>query len=93
MNQNGPHSMAEQKCFEFVLSHKYDRLNGLKGHTTSHGPKWGKMVVPTNQKFLLSGLMMESNAQQDDSPMISSINDGLFWSILVHIMGDPTTPP
>ena len=34
--------MAEQKCFEFVLSHKYDRLNGLKGHTTSHGPKWGK---------------------------------------------------
>ena len=53
----------------------------------------GKMVVPTNQKFLLSGLMMESNAQQDDSPMISSINDGLFWSILVHIMGDPTTPP
>ena len=53
----------------------------------------GKMVVPTNQKFLLSGLMMESNAQHDDSPMISSINDGLFWSILVHIMGDPTTPP
>ena len=42
MNQNGPHSMAEQKCFEFVLSHKYDRLNGLKGHTTSHEPKWGE---------------------------------------------------
>ena len=41
----------------------------------------GKMVVPTNQKFLLSGLMMESKAQRDGRPMISSINDGLFWSI------------
>ena len=40
MNQNGPHSIAEQKCFEFVLSHKYDKIKLIKW---THNQSWTKL--------------------------------------------------